>query len=1032
MYLNCHTAFSFKYGTLTVQRLFDEARKNGVRKLALTEINNTASYIEMLRLCAENAPVGSSQNDDPLVSPSASPNENSAGSGGGITSFDDPGHALEIAAGVEFRRDRRLLYIALAQNNSGFERINRFLSYHNLTGKSLPERAPEFNDVFIVYPFGKIEPEQLRSHEFLGVRKSQLGQYMLSAHRKNYPGKFLILHPVTFGDKTDFNIHRLLRAIDLNTLLSKLPAHEQASPDEIMLPEKDLANIFRDFPELIRNTKYVLDHCSINFKLGADKNKKHVTGSVASDWDMLVTRAWEGFQDRYDTGNEVLRDRFQRELNIIKAKSFCAYFLIAYDLIRFAREKGFDYVGRGSGANSVVAYCLGITNVDPIELDLYFERFLNPERSSPPDFDIDFSWDNRDEIYEYLFEKYGPDHICLLGTHVTYQGRSVLRELGKVFGLPKAEIDAIVQEPSRHRYRDHITELIFRYAEKMIELPANISIHAGGVLITENPVYAYTAVDRPPKGYPVSHFDMHSAEDMGIFKFDILSQRGLGHLKEAVKHIRRNKGIDIDIHRVNEFKNDEKVKEFLRDSKTMGCFYVESPAMRMLLGKLRCEDYITLVAASSIIRPGVARSGMMRAYIERFHATRNGDTYESIHPSMDKLMAETYGVMVYQEDVIKVAHHFAKLTLAEADILRRGMSGKFRSRREFEKVRDRFFQNCKHEGYSDAVSQRVWYEIESFSGYSFSKGHSASYAVESYQSLYLKAHYPLEFMVGVINNFGGFYKTEFYFHEARMNGAHIYAPCINRSSYLTTIYDDNIYVGLIHLKGLETNVAQRIVEDRERRDAYPSLENFLQRISCGLEQVRILIRIGAFRFTGKSKQRLLWEALLWFSNSKGRVNSTSTLFDTEPKEYPLPALERHAVEDAFDEIELLGFPLCHPFELAGTKDFGNTTTRELLTKVGMRVKILGYLVTTKNTGTKDGQPMHFGTFYDSNGEVFDTVHFPDVARKFPFRGRGFYYMEGKVTDDFGIATIEVGVMEKVPFVDKRMDRAEQLPIVNRR
>src|SRR5690606_36432666 len=445
--------------------------------------------------------------------------------------------------------------------------------------------------------------------------------------------------------------------------------------------------------------------------------------------DMLVTKAWEGFQNRYDAGDEVLRERFQRELNIIKIKSFCAYFLIAHDLICFAKEKGFDYVGRGSGANSVVAYCLGITNVDPIELDLYFERFLNPERSSPPDFDIDFSWDNRDEIYDYLFQKYGTDHVCLLGTHVTYQGRSVLRELGKVFGLPKSEIDAIVEDPDRNRNRDHITELIFRYAQKMIELSANISIHAGGVLITEKPVYAYTAVDLPPKGYPMSHFDMHSAEDIGIFKFDILSQRGLGHLKEAVKHIKRNRNIDVDIHRFDDFKRDDKVRKLLRDSKATGCFYVESPAMRMLLGKLRCEDYITLVAASSIIRPGVARSGMMRAYIERFHALKNGGRYESIHPKMDELMAETYGVMVYQEDVIKVAHHFAKLTLSEADIRRRGMSGKFRSRREFEKVRDRFFENCRKEGYSEAVTQRVWYEIESFSGYSFSKGHSASYAV---------------------------------------------------------------------------------------------------------------------------------------------------------------------------------------------------------------------------------------------------------------------------------------------------------------
>lgn len=998
MYLNCHTAFSFKYGTLSVQRLFDEAQRHGVRKLVLTEINNTASYIEMFRLRAEQA----------------------AHTDGERT--NDP---LDIAVGVEFRRDNRLLYIAIARNNDGFERINRFLSYHNLTEKNFPERAPEFGkEVVVIYPFGKIDPEQLRTNEYVGIRKQQLNQFRLYAPRNHYPDRFVILHPVTFIDKSDFNVHRLLRAIDRNTLLSKLPEHDQASPDEIMLPETELVTHFQDFPELIHNTRILLDACSLDVDLGIDKNKKHLTGSVSNDWDMLVTRAWEGFQNRYDAGDSVLRERFQRELDIIRLKGFCAYFLIAYDLIKFAKAKGFDYVGRGSGANSMVAYCLGITNVDPIELDLYFERFLNPERSSPPDFDIDFSWDNRDAVYDYLFEKYGKDHVCLLGTHVTYQRRSVLRELGKVFGLPRHEIDAMVEAPDRHRHRDHITELIFRYADRMLELPANLSIHAGGVLITEKPIFAYTAVDKPPKGYPVSHFEMHSAEDLGIFKFDILSQRGLGHLKEAVHHIRRNRGTEVDLLRFDDFKKDESVRALLRDSQTMGCFYVESPAMRMLLSKLRCEDYITLVAASSIIRPGVARSGMMRAYIERFHAVRKGSTYESIHPKLDELMRETFGVMVYQEDVIKVAHHFAKLSLAEADVLRRGMSGKFRSRKEFEKVRDRFFENCRNEGYPEAVTQRVWYEIESFSGYSFSKGHSASYAVESYQSLYLKAHYPLEFMVGVINNFGGFYKTEFYFHEARKSGGTIHAPCVNRSTYLTTLYGNDIYIGFIHLRSLETNLAQRVVAEREANGAYKSLDNFLRRVDCGLEQVRILIRIGAFRFSGKSRQRLLWEAMLWFSNKKVRTSRTAELFDMASREYPLPELQRSPLENAFDEIELLGFPLCDPFLLADTSDYGNTTARQLGERKGMAVSILGYLITTKDTGTKDGHPMQFGTFYDRHGDVFDTVHFPNVARKSPFRGRGFYHLQGKVTEDFGVFAIEVRTMEKIPFVDKRMEKLE--------
>lgn len=1007
MYLNCHTGFSFKYGTLPVKALFEEARRCGIHKLIITEINNTASYIDMLRLCHENR----TQAD-------------------GLNRFGKPAFDLEIAVGIEFRRDHDLLFIALAKNNTGFEKINRFLSHHNLHDKKLPDRAPDFGgDVFVLYPFGRREPDTLREDEYIGVRAKEQVALGWDDGYQQFPDKFVALCPVTIANQQDYNVHRLLRAIDLNTLLSKLPLHRQASRDERMEPMSSLEARFAAYPGLLQRAQQLLEQCSLQLDFHTDKNKQSLSGDTQRDWETLQAAARRGFEQRYDASDPSLCERFEREMRIIQQKGFCGYYLIAYDLIRFAQRQGYDYVGRGSGANSLVAYCLGITNVDPIELNLYFERFLNEERSSPPDFDIDFSWDNRDAIYDYLFHTYGREHVCLLGTHVTYQGNSIIRELGKVFGLPKDEIDALVDNPAQLEHRDHITELIIRYAKIIIdkELPANISIHAGGVLITEKPIYTYTVTEVPPKGLPVSHFEMHAAEDIGIYKFDILSQRGLGHLKETVKHVRRNQGIDVNIHQFKVFKEDEKVKDLLRNSRAIGCFYVESPAMRMLLGKLRCDDYLTLVAASSIIRPGVARSGMMRAYIERFHATRNGGTYTSIHPKMDELMAETYGVMVYQEDVIKVAHHFAKLTLTQADVLRRGMSGKYRSREEFDRVRQIFFDNCRQEGYAPAVVERVWYEIESFSGYSFAKGHSASYAVESYQSLYLKAHYPLEFMVGVINNFGGFYRTEFYFHEARLCGGIIQAPCINRSEYLTSISGRDIWMGFIHLKGLETKIARQIAEERERQGPYRSLDNFLHRLPLGLEQVRMLIRVGAFRFTGKDKQRLLWEALLYYGQARQK-RPAGELFDTEPRSYPLPMLQRNPQEDAFDEIELLGFPLCDPFTLLQTTERGNAVAADMLASIGKSVYMIGYLVTTKNTRTKDGQGMNFGTFYDHQGAFFDSVHFPNIARRYPFRGRGFYALKGKIVEDFGVPMLEVSWMDKLPMISKRADELMREPV----
>ncbi len=1000
MYLNCHTAFSFRYGTLTVQQLFDEARRCGVRKLILTEINNTASYVELLRLCAKNKCVD-----------------------GFVSQYGDEGYDLEIAVGVEIRQNNELLYVLLAENNSGFEAINRFLSFHRREQRVFPRRAPEFSDVFVIYGYPTMDDALLRSCEVIGVSQHQLNHFAVHASRHSDPGKYVILQPVTFSSRADFNIHRLMRAIDLNTLLSKLPAHQQARPDEIMTREDVLEQAFANFPSLIETTRSLLRRCRLDVDMTVDKNKKQ----PEEDWHSLVEKAWVGFRTRYDETRADLRERFERELRIIRTKNFCNYYVIAHDLIQYANRMGFPYVGRGSGANSVVAYCLGITNVDPIDLDLYFERFLNEERTSPPDFDIDFSWDHRDAIYDYLFTRYGREHVCLLGTHVTYQRRSILRELGKVFGLPREEINDLVEDPSAHRDRDQITRLIFRYADRFKDLPSSLSIHAGGVLITDKPIHTYTATDTSAKGYAVAHLDMHAAEDLGIFKFDILSQRGLGHIRETVGHVRKNRGVEVDIDRFGDFKRDEKIKALMRSGKTMGCFYVESPAMRMLLGKLRCDDYLTLVAASSIIRPGVASSGMMRAYIERFHAARNGEPYKPIHPVIGDLLKETFGVMVYQEDVIKVVHHFAGLTLAEADVLRRGMSGKYRSREEFRRVKERFFEQCQKRGYEAQVAERVWFEIESFAGFSFAKGHSASYAVESYQSLFLKAHYPLEFMVSVINNFGGYYKTEFYFHEVRMNRGKIDAPCVNNSGYLTSIKEERIYVGFVHLKSLEEKVAHAIVAERLANGPFRSFEDFLHRVDAGLEQLRILIRIGAFRFTGKDKQRLLWEAML---NVRGRKHMRvgHGLFDTPAAEYALPSLTRHPVEDAFDEIELLGFSLTDPFQLVASPTRGDTVATDLSQKIGHTVHMLGYVVVTKDSTTRTKHPMQFGTFLDFKGNVFDTVHFPDIVRRYPFRGRGFYDIHGKVTESFGVPVVEITQMQRCPIINKR---AEQIMIESR-
>ena len=938
MLIAAHSYNSLCYGTMPIQELVKRAVDLGYMTLPLTDINTTMGAADFVTECQKQG--------------------------------------VRPVMGVEVRNGNELLYTALARNNAGFAEINRFISQHNLNKQPYPTVAPEWENTYVLYPFGKRKPLQLRDNEFLGVRFSQLTKMF----RQESFEKLVALQPATFAEADDFQLHQCLRAIDENVLISRLDPVTCAAPDEILLPMERVKTTYALYPQLIENAERILDDCEINLD-DSPKNKRTFTGNVYDDRELLRQLAFDGMMYRYGKTNKTAYRRIEKELEIIEKMGFCAYFLIAWDIVHFAMKQGLYHVGRGSGANSVVAYCLKITDVDPIELDLYFERFLNPKRSSPPDFDLDFSWKERDRVIEHIFKRYGADHVALLGATVTFQENSIIHEMGKVFGLPKGETHKEISE----------------IAERIRDFPNQRSIHAGGVLITEEPITNYAALDLPPKGFPTTQYDMYSAEKLGFVKIDVLSQRGIAHIRDAVELVERNHGVHIDIHQVEALKEDELVKRQLLKAETCGCFYIESPAMRGLLRKLRCSDYKTLVAASSIIRPGVARSGMMKEYIHRFHHPESVD-YK--HPVLKELLKETYGVMIYQEDVLKVGHYFAGLDLAEADVLRRMMGHKMRDKSEFEEVTKRFFDNCKAKGYPDELAQEIWRQIESFSGYSFSKAHSASYAVESYQSLYLKSHYPLEFQVAVLNNFGGFYRTWFYLNEAKRMGAKVHLPCVNHSEYLAVLEGKTIYMGFVLLQGVEQRFVEHIVAERKARGPFADLKDFKARVPYHKEQLVLLIRGGAFSFTNKSKAELLWEA-----HSCLEVPCLAS-----------PSL----LQNAYDEIELYGFPVTLSwFDLLETKFRGELMACQMMQFVGRRFRMLGKLVTIKYVRTCKGDPMALGTFVDATGEPFDTVHFPQVFKNYPFQGDGVYLLLGVVTEEFGQPSLQVEKMAKMPYKTKK-------------
>ena len=993
MYLNCKTYYSFRYGSFAPDELVKAGVEAGAGVLALTNINNTCDAWEFVMHCA------------------------TAG--------------VKPIVGVEIRNGDELLYLLLAANHRGFAWINEFLSHHLQGNLPFPNdlHTPFFEhngDGYAIYPLGAKSPQQLAPNERIGLMPSEVNK-LFGWQDRDLKDRFVIRQPVTFADKKYFGVHRLLRAIDKNVVLSKLPAETVASPQEFFLPLSQILDACKQFPSLVTNTYRLMDSCSIDMDFKSSKNKKLFTASPEDDRIFLAKLAADGLQTRYGPTDKVARARLEKELSIINNLGYNAYFLFTWDVVRYAKSRGYYYVGRGSGANSIVAYCLQITDVDPIELDLYFERFLNPQRTSPPDFDIDFSWLDRDDVIDYIFKRYGKNHVALLGSYSTFQYNAVVRELGKVFGLPKEEIDNLGEKGYYHgesrgthytkrKEEDHIHHLILTYGKLMNGFPNHLSVHPGGMLISEAPLFNYTAVHMPPKNFPTTQIDMFTAEDVGLYKLDILSQRGLGHIKESLRLVKENRGVDLNIHAIEKFKKDPVIRAQIKNANSVGCFYIESPAMRQLLKKLRCEDYLTLVAASSIIRPGVAQSGMMKQYIYRFH---HPGEFEYLHPVMEELLKETFGVMVYQEDVIKVAHHFGGLDLGESDTLRRAMSGKYRSNNKFQAIKLRFFESCRAQGHSDQLTAEVWRQMESFAGYSFNKAHSASFAVESFQSLFLKTYYPKEFMVAVINNFGGYYSREVYFYELLKTGAHIHGPCVNNSEYYTHIRGNDVYTGFVHVKALEQALAEKIISERKMHGAYLNLQDCIERTGIGLEQLNLLVSIGAFRFTGRRKKQLLWEGQFLRKKTKVTEPVAPALFREEPAEFILPELSDHPLDDLFDEMEILDFTLSNPFQLVDDDPQKYQRARDLEQYCGKSATVLAYFVNRKVVPTVRSEVMCFGTFLDVGLDWLDTVHFPSSLLRYPIEGRGFYRITGKVVEEFGVFSIEVEKMIKVGYKQRK-------------
>ncbi len=959
MFLNCHTYYSFNYGLLSPKQLVELGVRHQVSALALTDINNTSCAIEFYQLCREAD--------------------------------------IKPVLGIEFRQHGSLRYIGLARNQQGLSMLHALLNSMTVGGKDLPVR-PSLEQCIIIYDRLPCHLNSLMEHEYLGVRASEIHAKNSSLDRRSRQ-KLLAWQPVTLVNPSQYDIHRLLQCIDQNTLFGQQRDCPISTPGDCLLPPAEMFEKFKTAPWLLINAQKVLASTDLQLIIGPAVNRSTYGQNVKADIQKLHQLVWQGRRSRYPARHPSVDRRLYHELHLIEKLHLQTYFLTTWDIVTFASTRHFPHVGRGSGANSAVAYCLYITDVDPIELNLYFERFINPHRQQPPDFDLDFSHRDRDTIWRYVFDKYGHDRVGLLGTYQTYKGRSLVRRIGSAFGLSRSDQDQIVRAP----WDDHhpLAKRIFEVGHKLRKLPSHLSMHVGGLVIGQRSMTYTTAKQMMPKGFAVTHMDMHHAAAWGYHKYDLLSQRGLSHVRAAVDLVKDTKGTVVDIHDMAMIKQDSRTLSLLASGQSMGCFYIESPAMRGLLQQLRCSDYFQLITACSIIRPGVAKSGMMKAYIERHHSSR---PLLDVHPLFASHLADTYGVMVYQEDVMKMVHLFAGLNLHDADLLRRLMTGKSKSRADLKALRTKFMVQAVQLGHSQTLVREVWRQIESFSGYAFCKAHSASYAAESMQSLYLKAHYPWQFITAVIDCRGGFYSTEFYIHEARRLGATVVPPCINRSGHHSVLHGHQIFLGYKHVKNLRLRSIGQIAQARAD-GPFTSFSDFLERVQLPFSQLEVLIRIGAFRFDKPIKAALYWEALY-----DGKPTTSQSLFPKHTLIAPLPNDQKQVGthDQHYEEIDLLGYPLCAPFLLIDRPlPEDRIVTKDLQAWRGKCVTMVGYYVAKKPVTTVRGKHMCFATWMDEHDDFFDSIHFPTALQQHPLHGRGFYILRGKIATTGDHAMLEV-------------------------
>jgi len=806
------------------------------------------------------------------------------------------------------------------------------------------------------------------------------------------------------ADPDDMDVARLLTAIRGRTTFEAVRDTQLPHPRAYLRDSDRLRRQLVAFPDAVRNNRLLADRCAAWRFLP----RGHVfpafecpDGLTAGDYLRRLCR--DGIARRYGSAPPAGADsRLVRELGLIERMGFVEYFLVVWDIVSYARRRSAGVTGRGSGASSLVAYLLGITNVCPLTYRIPFERFLHEGREDFPDLDVDFCWRIRDDVIDYAISRWGEDHVAMVSMHTTFQPPSAVRETAKAFGMSEKQVTRWVDRGAEESELEEASSdgaknpriAIRGLSRRILGLPHNLSVHPGGIVIGRKTIDHYVPIQRSAKGVMITQYDKDGVEDVGLVKLDLLGNRNLSTVRYACDLL-AGRGVQVDAESLPS--DDPATLETLRTADTVGCNQLESPAMRHLLKMLRPSGMRDVMKALALIRPGAASIGMKEVFVRRH---RGLEAAPPAPAAVERILGATHGVMLYEDDVMLVAAAMLGDNLTDGDRFRRAVQKCPDDAARLALSRD-FLARCRANGIDEEFAKAMWVQMAKFNAYSFCRAHAASYAALAYAGAYLKTHYPLEFWVAALNNNQSMYHPRVYVEQAKRAGVRFAGPDVNRSGEEFTIDDGLIRVGLNFVSGLGP-VSVATILDRRRRRPYASLTDFLRRTGLGREEGRALVLCGALDFTGRRRPTLMAELDLFFGVGPRLRDRDELLLPAEPT-VPDVAEDYAAARKYADQRHILGISigehvmaLFRP-RLAGLVD---ADSRDIPGRIGRPIRLAGLLEAARTTSTGTGGTVRFLTLDDEFG-LFEVTIFPDAAANIHLARRyGPYVVEGTVEDQY--------------------------------